>query len=67
MLSVLVTIIFWLAIATLGFGVARRSALWRQGATASVAWTDIFKALLKIPRRYFVDLHHVVAREPFMA
>lgn len=63
MLSVLVTIIFWLAIATLGFGVARRSALWRQGATASVAWTDIFKA----PKRYFVDLHHIVAREPFMA
>ena len=40
-----------------------RARLWRAGRPAPVDWLG----LLAIPRRYFVDLHHVVARDPFIA
>jgi Fe-S oxidoreductase len=59
----LVTAVFWLAVAALAVGTARRAALWRTGRAASVAWSGLFA----IPKRYFVDLHHVVAREPAVA
>ena len=59
----LVTAVFWLAVAALALGTARRAALWRAGRPAAVAWSG----LLAIPKRYFVDLHHVVAREPAVA
>jgi len=59
----LVTGVFWLAVAALAVGTARRAALWRNGRPAVVAW----RGLLAIPKRYFVDLHHVVAREPAVA
>ncbi|WP_157271248.1 DUF3483 domain-containing protein [Azohydromonas aeria] len=59
----LVTAVFWLAVAALAIGTARRAALWRTGQAASVAWSGLFA----IPKRYFVDLHHVVAREPAVA
>jgi Fe-S oxidoreductase len=62
-LNVLVSAVFWLAIATMAVGLARRASLWRQGRAASVDWFG----LLAIPKRYFVDLHHVVAREPYVA
>ncbi|WP_018150079.1 (Fe-S)-binding protein [Leeia oryzae] len=55
--------LFWLTILVLIGGLVRRSALWRQGRAAPFAWS----ALLAVPKRYFVDLHHVVAREPFIA
>ncbi|MEE7489903.1 DUF3483 domain-containing protein [Methylobacterium oryzae] len=42
--------------------VARRAALWRAGASAPVAWLD---GLAKLPRRYLVDVHHVVARDAY--
>jgi len=59
----LITLLFWLATATLLIGLWRRSQLWRQGQSADFSWFN----LLAIPKRYFVDLHHVVSREPFIA
>ena len=58
-----VTIVFWLAVATLGIGLARRIALWRNGRGAPVDWAG----LLAIPKRYLVDIHHVVARDSYIA
>ena len=58
-----ITAVFWLSVVALLFGIARRAALWRTGRAATVAWSG----LLAIPKRYFVDLHHVVAREPAVA
>ena len=63
MLPMLLTISFWCACAMLLLGLAQRARLWRNGRPAAVAWSG----LLAIPKRYFVDLHHVVAREPFIA
>ncbi|GLK66979.1 DUF3483 domain-containing protein [Hansschlegelia plantiphila] len=40
----------------------RRAAWWRQGAAAEVAWGP---GLLALPRRYLVDVHHVVARDAY--
>ena len=59
----LITTLFWLAAFTLLFGLWRRSKLWRTGQPAAWSWAQ----LLTIPKRYFVDLHHVVAREPYIA
>jgi Fe-S oxidoreductase len=42
--------------------VVRRAALWRMGAAAPVAWRD---GLVQLPRRYLVDVHHVVARDAY--
>ena len=59
-----VTILFWLAAATLAIGLARRARLWNAGRhPVATDWRN----LLTIPRRYFVDLHHVVARDPYIA
>ena len=62
----LITALLWISVAGLAFAVAKRSSYWRLGrATAAGAfgWTN----LLTIPKRYFVDLHHVVARDPYIA
>lgn len=59
----LVSLVFWAAVLALGLGMARRVSLWRQGQAANVNWLG----LLAVPKRYFVDLHEVVAREPFVA
>ncbi|MDG5977345.1 hypothetical protein H010_18952 [Hydrogenophaga taeniospiralis CCUG 15921] len=63
LLQHLVSAVFWLAVLGLVIGLARRAAIWRGGRAAVVD----FGGLLQIPRRYFVDLHDVVAREPFVA
>lgn len=59
----IITLLFWLATAILLVGLWRRSLLWRQGQSADFSLIN----LLAIPKRYFVDLHHVVSREPFIA
>ncbi|MGH8780373.1 (Fe-S)-binding protein [Paraburkholderia sp.] len=62
----LITVLLWLSVAGLAFAVAKRASYWRLGrATPAGAfgWTH----LLTIPKRYFVDLHHVVARDPYIA
>lgn len=61
--AVAVTVLFWVSVATLAIGLARRARLWRTGREATVEWTG----LLAVPKRYFVDLHHVVARDPYIA
>ena len=58
-----ITALFWLTTATLLVGLWRRVMLWNAGRPAAFSWLN----LLAIPKRYFVDLHHVVAREPFIA
>lgn len=63
LLAHLVTALFWLAVLGLAAGLTRRAALWRNGRAAEVD----FRGLLKIPKRYFMDLHDIVAREPFVA
>ena len=59
----LITALFWLATFALAIGLWRRAQLWRAGKSAAWHWSQ----LLTIPKRYFVDLHHVVAREPYIA
>jgi dimethylglycine catabolism B len=58
-----ITVLFWLAMATLAVGLYRRAQLWTAGRAAPVEWGG----LLKVPKRYFGDLHHIVARDPFIA
>ncbi|MFM0689424.1 (Fe-S)-binding protein [Paraburkholderia strydomiana] len=61
-----ITVLLWLSMVGLAFALAKRAAYWRVGrATAAGAygWAN----LLSIPKRYFVDLHHVVARDPYIA
>jgi Fe-S oxidoreductase len=62
-LQLAVTVLFWLAAIALVVGVVRRARLWRAGRPAPVDWLGLFA----IPKRYFVDLHHVVARDPYIA
>ena len=59
----LITGLFWLAVLGIGAGTLRRASLWRAGRSAPTRWLD----LLAVPKRYFVDLHHVVARDPYIA
>lgn len=58
-----ITAIFWLTAITLLIGLWRRMLLWRAGKPAPWVW----RSLLTIPKRYFVDLHHIVARDPYIA
>jgi Fe-S oxidoreductase len=62
-LNYFITALFWLAALTLLLGLWRRSQLWSAGKAAAWHWCQ----LLTTPKRYFVDLHHVVAREPYIA
>ena len=61
-----ITVLLWLSVAGLAFALARRAAYWREGR-ASAAGAYGWANLLTIPKRYFVDLHHVVARDPYIA
>jgi len=62
-INYVITVLFWLASSALLLGLWRRTQLWRSGQPAAFSWVN----LLAIPKRYFVDLHHVVAREPYIA
>ncbi|QYJ22639.1 (Fe-S)-binding protein [Achromobacter sp. ES-001] len=61
--AVVVTALFWVSLLGVCVGGWRRAALWRVGRAAPVRWLD----LLAVPKRYFVDLHRVVARDPYIA
>jgi ferredoxin len=63
MLQHAVSALFWIAVLGLAWGLARRALVWNTGRSAAVN----LSGLLQIPKRYFVDLHDVVAREPFVA
>ncbi len=70
-MSALLTIAFWVGASLFLLGVIRRASLWRNGRSAprsaSRSTSLALINLLSIPKRYFVDLHKVVAREPFIA
>lgn len=63
-LNIAITVLFWLAVIVLAVGTFRRSRLWFQGVDAPPrGWTQLFK----VPRRYLVDVHHVVARDKYIS
>ncbi|WP_275287849.1 (Fe-S)-binding protein [Halomonas elongata] len=64
MLDTLLPILIFAALALAVIGAGRRVRLWRQGRPARV---DLLKGLAAMPRRYLVDLHHVVARDKVMS
>lgn len=64
MLSTILPILIFSALALAAIGAWRRARLWRQGRPARV---DLLRGLLAMPRRYLVDLHHVVGRDRYMS
>jgi Fe-S oxidoreductase len=55
------TLLPWLLAALTLAAVVRCAARWRAGRPAAVDWRA---GLAALPRRYLVDVHHVVARKP---
>ncbi|WP_416427253.1 dimethylglycine demethylation protein DgcB [Pseudomonas sp. App30] len=64
MLNTILPILLFAALALGVLGAVHRVRLWRQGRPAAV---DLLGGLLAMPRRYMVDLHHVVARDKYIA
>ena len=64
MLDQLLTVLIIAALALAMIGAVRRVFLWRRGRPSKVA---IFRGLISIPRRYLVDLHHVVGRDKYIS
>ncbi|HET8903416.1 MAG TPA: (Fe-S)-binding protein [Saccharospirillum sp.] len=60
----LLPILLFGALALMLIGATRRVMAWRAGRNEPVA---VVAGLLAMPRRYLVDLHHVVERDRFMA
>ncbi|GHB24019.1 (Fe-S)-binding protein [Salinicola rhizosphaerae] len=63
MLQTLLPILIFTALAVGAIGAARRIRLWRRGRRSPMRW----QRLLRMPKRYLNDLHHVVARDKAMA
>lgn len=57
------TLLFWIQALLVAIGLTRRARLWTAGRPAPVSWL----AIGAIPKRYFIDLHDVVARDPEIA
>lgn len=64
MLNTLLPILLFAALGLAVLGAAKRFLMWRRGRPAQVDWLG---GLLAMPRRYMVDLHHVVARDKYIA
>lgn len=64
MLDSILPVLIFSALALAIIGAVRRIRLWRQGQPSSV---PILRGLAAMPRRYLVDLHHVVARDKAMS
>ncbi|NYS80094.1 MULTISPECIES: (Fe-S)-binding protein [Halomonadaceae] len=64
MLETLLPILIFTALALAVIGAVRRMRLWRQGRPSRV---NLFKGLAALPRRYLVDLHHVVERDKMIS
>ena len=60
----LLSLLIAAALVLLAVGGARRFGMWRRGRPAPV---DVIGGLLRTPRRYLVDLHHVVSRDRYMS
>jgi Fe-S oxidoreductase len=57
------TALFWVQATAFAIALGRRARLWAKGRSAPLHWL----ALTRIPKRYFIDLHRVVARDPYIA
>ncbi|MCM2972681.1 (Fe-S)-binding protein [Larsenimonas suaedae] len=64
MLDILIPLLLAAALVLAVVGAFRRIAMWRRGRPSPV---NIVKGLASIPRRYLVDLHHVVERDKYIA
>lgn len=64
MLNTLLPILLFAALGLAVLGAVRRVRMWRRGRAAQV---DLLGGLLAMPKRYMVDLHHVVARDKYIA
>ncbi|MDN3523368.1 (Fe-S)-binding protein [Halomonas ramblicola] len=64
MLETLLPILIFSALGLAVIGAWRRVRLWRQGRPSPV---PLLKGLAAMPRRYLVDLHHVVERDKVMS
>lgn len=64
MLNTLLPILLFAALGLAVLGALRRVAMWRQGRASKV---DLIGGLFAMPKRYMVDLHHVVARDKYIA
>ncbi len=64
MLNTLLPILLFAALGLAALGALRRAAMWRRGRASKV---DLIGGLLAMPKRYMVDLHHVVARDKYIA
>ncbi|MCU1722057.1 dimethylglycine demethylation protein DgcB [Pseudomonas sp. 5P_5.1_Bac1] len=64
MLNVLLPILLFAALGLAVLGAVRRVRMWRQGRPSQV---NLLAGLLAMPRRYLVDLHHVVERDKYMS
>lgn len=64
MLNVILPILLFAALALAALGALRRVAMWRRGRPSKV---DLLGGLVAMPKRYMVDLHHVVARDKYIA
>ncbi|WP_158772688.1 (Fe-S)-binding protein [Cobetia sp. L2A1] len=63
------SVLIFAALALAAIGAVKRIGMWRQGRAdaAPMSVGELIASLAKIPRRYGVDLHHVVARDRYMA
>ncbi|MCF3947704.1 (Fe-S)-binding protein [Acidiphilium sp. AL] len=57
----LLIVLAWGLLGFLAIQILRLASLWRRGAAANIDW---LAGLAAVPRRYFVDVHAVVARKP---
>lgn len=64
MLNTLLPILLFAALGLAVLGAVRRVNMWRNGRASKV---DVLGGLLAMPKRYMVDLHHVVARDKYIA
>ncbi|WP_051085287.1 (Fe-S)-binding protein [Hahella ganghwensis] len=64
MLDWLLPLLLAIALGLMAIGAIRRVSLWRAGQAEPV---NIITGLMAMPRRYLVDLHHVVARDKYMS
>ncbi|WP_313200871.1 dimethylglycine demethylation protein DgcB [Pseudomonas sp.] len=64
MLNTLLPILLFAALGLAVLGALRRVRMWRRGRPSKV---NLIGGLLAMPRRYLVDLHHVVERDKYMS
>ena len=63
-ISQIIGILMLVAIAGISLAIIYRGMLWSKGRSMKLPY---FKLLFTIPKRYFVDLHHIVMRDSYIA